>query len=400
VFKGSASYEVHVCQEGRWRIEASFTEEQAALSCARVQLVGHGIQEVKVYKARSLAGLAIQTVIFQRKVPEVKNKPLGLAGSPDGAPFCTTVADLYGFDSRVVVGRMLRQFLDKFRITQTELLHGWTYARKLDEQGTLIGAAVHAVARHHADLGKADAKVRVKQLRALVDQAMGKARDFAAERKRLPAFDLKDLSGSSRRLDEAVGPAEHDYVFLSFLSLHMADRNSLGGKAEMLLDLLAEGLEPRLGALLEGVIADTLGSVDLIKEQLGAQANLADGLCALADVLHGRAADPKLAPVGAVLARVGGLTVAGHAPCCRSVLVDRVRSSLNSDQPLDRRDPTAESALIEKVVARLKGADGALLGGAETEKALARRMLRHRQALLRRQGMHDIADSLAAMRPQ
>jgi len=399
VFKGSASYEVQVRQEGRWRIEASFTEEQAALSCARAQLVGHGIQEVKVYKARSLAGLAIQTVIFQRKAPEIKDKPLGLAGSPEGAPFCTAVADLYGFESRVVMGRMLRQFLDKFRITQTELLHGWTYARKLDEQGTLIGAAVHAVARHHADLGKANASARVKELRALVDQAMVKARDFAAERKRLPAFDPKDLSGSSRRIEDAVGPAEHDYVFLGFLTLHLSDSNSLGGKVEMLLDLMAEGLEPRLNALLEGVIADALGSVDLIKELLGAQANLADGLCALADVLHGRAADPKLEPVGRSLARIGGLTVAGHAPCCRSVLVDRLRSSLNSDQPLDRRDAMAESGLIEKVVAHLKGADGALLGGAETEKALARRLLRHRQALLRRQGMHDIADSLAATRP-
>ncbi|HEY0835311.1 MAG TPA: hypothetical protein VGE72_15520 [Azospirillum sp.] len=399
MFKGSASFEVQVRQEGRWRIEATFTEEQAALSCARAQLVGHGVQEVKVFKARSLAGLAIQTAIFHRKVPEVKERPLGLSGSPEGAPFCTELADLYGFDSRVVIGRMLRQFLDKFRITQTELLHGWSFARKLDEQGSLIGAAVHAVARHHADLGKVNANARVKELRALVDQAIIRARDFAAERKRLPAFDPKDLAGTSRRIEYAVGPAEHDYVFLSVLALHLSDANSLGGKVDMLLDLMDEGLEPRLNALLEGVVADALGSAELVKELLGAQANLADGLCALADVLHGRAADPKLAPVGRSLARIGGLTVAGHAPCCRRVLVDRVRSALNSDQPLDRRDPMAEASLIDAVVAHLRGTDGALLGGAETEKALAKRLLRHRQALLRRQGMHDIADGLAAIRP-
>ncbi|WP_431855498.1 hypothetical protein [Azospirillum sp.] len=400
MFKGNALFEVQVRVDDRWRMEATFTEEQAALSCARVQMTVAGVQEVKVFKSRSLAGLAIQTAIFHRKVPEQKSKPLTIAGTAEGAPYCTELADLYGFESRVVIGRLLRQFLDKFQVTPTELLHGWTYARKLDEQGTLMGAAIHAVARHHGDTRKVAVAARVKELRALVDRALVRARDFNAERKRLPAFDESDLAATSRRIGQAVGAEEHDFVFLAMLSQYLTNANSLAGKMELLVKMMARTDDPHLSALLEGVVADGLGAADVVKELLGAQPTLAAGLCALADTLYGRRPGEKDVPVHPLLACIGALTVTGRAPSCRIVLLERVRSALNSDQPLDRKDAKAEAALVETLALRLKGADGTLLGGAETEKALAKRLLRHRQAILRQQGMHDIADRLAGtLRP-
>ncbi len=395
MFKGSALYEVQIRQDDRWRMEAAFTEEQAALSCARVQLTVPGVQEVKVFKSRSLAGLALQTAVFHRKAPEQKSRPLGLSGTAEGAPYCTDLAELYGFESRVVIGRLLRQFLDRFQVTPTELLHGWGHARRLDEQGTLMGAAIHAVARHHGDAHKVAVAGRVKELRALVDRALVRARD-AAGRKSLPAFDGADLAATSRRIERAVGPEEHDFVFLAQLTQHLAGTSSLVGKMELLVKLMARSDDERLSALLEGVVADGLGSADVVKELLGAQPSLAGGLCALADALYGRRPGEKDVPVRPLLACIGALAAAGRAPGCRIVLVERVRSALNGDQPLDRRDARAEATLVEGIVARLKGPDGTLLGGAETERALARRLLRNRQAILRQQGMHDIADRLPA----
>lgn len=399
MFGSSSTYEVQVRREGRWRIEATFTEEEAALSNARVQMTGRGVEEVKVTKYRSLAGMSLETVLFQKKTPEIKNKPLGLGGSAEGAPYCLSPDDLYGFEARVVIGRLLRPFLDKFHITATELLHSWSYVRKLDEQGTLIGAAIHAIARHHADTKGVAVPARVRELRAFADVAMSRARDFLAERKRLPAFDPKDLAASSRAIDYAVGVDGHDFVFLAQLAIHLADSNSLTGKLEMLLNLLHDESEPRHFALIDGVMADALGSADVVKELLGAQLNLAMGLCVLADHIHGRDPDPAFLrgaePASPLLARICDLALHGRAPQCRAVLVDRIRQSLNGEQPLDRRDPKAEAQLVDLVSTHLKGADGRLLGGADVEKAMARRMLRHRQNLLRGQGMHDIADRLS-----
>lgn len=393
--KSSTAYEVQVRREGRWVIEASFFEEDAALSCARVQMTSGGVEEVKVLKYRTLAGLSLETVVFNKTVPVVKDKPMLLGGTAEGAPVCTSADDLYGFDSRVVIGRLLRAFLDKYRITPTELLHSWTYLRKLDEQGILLGAAIQAVARHHADLHGLAVPARARELRGFADAVMARARDFQAERKRLPAFDPKDLAGTSRMIDAAVGEAGHDAVFLGLLTIHLADRNALVGKLDLLLDLIDDDSSPRHLALIDGVMADALGSADVVKDLLGAQPNLAMGLCVLADHILGRDPEPKGEPASPLLARVGDLIVHDRAPCCRAVLVDRIRQSLNGTQPLDRRDPKKEALLADHVAARLRDGQGRLLGGPDAEKALARRLIRHRQAILREQGMHDIADRLS-----
>lgn len=394
VFKSSKSFEVHIRRDGRWQMMSAFADQDAALSSARTHLVSGGTQEVKVVKFRCLAGMELETVILHKVAPETNGKALSLGGSAEGAPLCRTLDEFCGFESRVVIGRLLRPFLDAQKITPTELLYGWPHARKLEEQGSLLGAAIQSVARHQNEAHGVAIPVRVKELRALTDAATARARDFLAERKRLPAFDLTDLAGSSRLIDEAVGEEEHDAVFLLQLTLQLSGCGSLMGKLETLAALMDDDAEPRHLALLDGVVADILGSAETIKELLGRQANLAHGLCALADALMGRDSPPTQEPAAPALRHIGQLALRGRAPCCQSVLLERLRQSLSGDQPLDRRDPKAEGALIEEINHRLSLPTGGLLGGTAIVRAMERRRMNHRRSVLRASGMHDIADRL------
>jgi len=392
---GSVSYEVQSRREGRWRIEGAYTDQEAALSAARSQLAAAGVEEAKVVKFRTVAGLSLETVILHKTVPQTQRKGLTLGGTAEGAPFCRTPDDLRGFESRVVIGRLLRPYLDAQRITPTELLHSWPLFRRLEEQGALLGAAIHAAARHHADVHGVSHAARARELRQLVEAVSGAARDALAERRRLPHFDAADLRGTSSAIDEAVGPGGHDALFLVLLSQQLEAGGPLAGKLDMLLALLGDDAEPRHLVLLDGVIADILGSADTVKEMLGAQPSLHAGLCTLADALFDRDPDPALAPMAASLRRVCRLALEGRAPQSRAVLLERLRQSIAGDQPLDRRDAKVEAVLTHDLAARLKGTDGVTIGGAAMEKALERRLLRHRQSVLRAQGMHDIADRLA-----
>ncbi|CAO3354530.1 hypothetical protein [Azospirillum melinis] len=392
---GSVSYEVQSRREGRWRIEGAYTDQEAALSAARSQLAATGVEEAKVVKFRTIAGLSLETVILHKTVPQTQRKGLTLGGTAEGAPFCRTPDDLRGFESRVVIGRLLRPYLDAQRITPTELLHSWPLFRRLEEQGALLGAAIHAAARHHADVHGVSHAARARELRQLVEAVSGAARDALAERRRLPHFDAADLLGTSGAIDGAVGHEGHDALFLVLLSQHLEAGGPLGGKLDMLLALIGDDVEPRHLVLLDGVIADIMGSADTVKELLGAQPSLHAGLGALADALFDRDPDPALAPMAPSLRRVCRLALEGRLPQSRAVLVERLRQSIAGDQPLDRRDAKVEAVLTHDLASRLKGADSATLGGAAMEKALERRLLRHRQSVLRAQGMHDIADRLA-----
>lgn len=396
---GSVSYEVQSRREGRWRIEGAYTDQEAALSAARSQLAARGVEEAKVVKFRTVAGLSLETVILHKTVPQTQRKGLTLGGSAEGAPFCRTPDDLRGFESRVVIGRLLRPYLDAQRITPTELLHSWPLFRRLEEQGALLGAAIHAAARHHADVHGVSHAARARELRQLVEAVSGAARDALAERRRLPHFDAADLPGTSGAIDGAVGREGHDALFLMLLSQHLEAGGPLAGKLDMLLALTGDDIEPRHLVLFDGVIADIMGSADTVKELLGAQPSLHAGLGVLADALFDRDPDPASVPAPAPMApslrRVCRLALEGRLPQSRAVLVERLRQSIAGDQPLDRRDAKVEAVLTHDLAARLKGADGATLGGAAMEKALERRLLRHRQSVLRAQGMHDIADRLA-----
>ncbi|WP_391348809.1 hypothetical protein [Azospirillum sp. A23] len=392
---GSVSYEVQSRREGRWRIEGAYTDQEAALSAARSQLAATGVEEAKVVKFRTVAGLSLETVILHKTVPQTQRKGLTLGGTAEGAPFCRTPDDLRGFESRVVIGRLLRPYLDAQRITPTELLHSWPLFRRLEEQGALLGAAIHAAARHHADVHGVSHAARARELRQLVEAVSGAARDALAERRRLPHFDAADLPGTSRAIDGAVGREGHDALFLMLLSQHLEAGGPLAGKLDMLLALTGDDVEPRHLVLLDGVIADIMGSADTVKELLGAQPSLHAGLGTLADALFDRDPDPALAPMAPSLRRVCRLALEGRLPQSRAVLLERLRQSIAGDQPLDRRDAKVEAVLTHDLADRLKGADGATLGGTAMEKALERRLLRHRQSVLRAQGMHDIADRLA-----
>lgn len=384
------TYEITACRHGRWTLDGVSPDEDGALAAAG-GLLAADAEEVKVTRLRRMpGGFATRTEILHRKRPAGKDRPLAVGGPVADVPVCREPADLYALPARRAVSRLFRQFLDRHRITATELLHGWAWLRKLNEAGTLVTSASHQVAKVQAARTGEAAKARLAALDALVARGMERARDFAAERRGLPAFSLDDLPGSSMRILDRVGEQGHDFVFLAQFSLHLMQAGSIAGRQEMALDLLDRaGDDARVAALLEGVVADTLMTADAVKELLGPHPHLGASLAFLADFLNGRAAG---SPIPA-LARIGHLMDRGHA-ACREVLVGRLLAELARDAPLDRRDPDQDAKLLDMVAARLRDGEGRLLGGEAAEEALARRRLRRHQAVLRGLGLEEQADRL------
>lgn len=390
-------FELHVRRDGRWRIDAAFDAQESAELAARAEISAHGAEEVKVLKYRPFAGFEVEVCVFHRKASDAKDDVVMLGGGGgDGAPICRQVEDLYKFESRVVAGRLLRLFLDKHRITVSELLHGWSYARRLEEQGGLLRAAVAAVARWQCDNLGVDAKERTRAINEFVEQALGGLRAYNASRKNLAALEWRDLDRCRRRVALEVGEGDGDFFFMAQVTEALQGANGVLAKLEMLLDPWEEAGTDQTALLLEAFIADALGGAEVVRELLGAQPNLAAGLATLADLLFGRAPALDGAPVSPALTRIGRMVAEGRAPQCRAMLIERIRASLAGEQPLDRRNPQGDAPAIGMLEQRLLGPDGRMIGGADVAKALTRRAVRHRQSLLRGYGLHDVADAAGA----
>ncbi|HSK38770.1 MAG TPA: hypothetical protein VK943_03295 [Arenibaculum sp.] len=400
------SFEVSALRDGRWTIEAVLENEAAALLNARQRLSDGRADEVKVVRLRAMPdGFTTRTEVLAERRSAGAGRPIVVTGPVDAAPPCETLDDLYGLSGRRLMARLLRRFVETYQVTPTEILHNWTWARKLSDTGNLVQGAIHQVAAAQVARTGGDLRERVAAVERLVAQAMVRARDFAAAQHRLPRFDAGGPAEASRRILGAARPDDvpddaYDFTFLALLSVHLLRANSLVARQEIVLDMIGEDPDPgsdsRLVRLLEGVVADTLGSADMVKDLLGPHPHLGASLVSLADLVRGRADAAGPTPA---LVRIGRLIGSGRGEACRAVLLDRLLAELGRDTPLDRRDPGQDDVLLDRIVENMRDDAGGLIGGAGAEAAISRRRLRRQQAVLRGLGLVEQADQLPAHWP-
>lgn len=396
IFNRKLSFEVFTLKEKRWLIDCICETEEQAVAWARKLIAGGKVEAVRIVQNRTMpiTGFTTTRIIFEEQAPVVTEKPV-VVNEPSGdiVSVCVSTADIYGAPSRRMLATVLRDYFVKVQITPTELLHGWTHVRKLQDNGSILMTAVHRAGSAQARCTASEPKDRINRLGRMVEEVSARARDFAAERKKLPHFDGTDLGSYCQKLRAQVGDEQYDYVFRSMLTAWLYDQRSLGAKLEAVLGLATDGLDPAILQELDSTMADILCFGETIQDLFGAQANMGSFLIALADLLNGRtevletARNPALRDIGLRLQ-------SGLLPQCREVLVERLLREVGSDKPLDRNDPQQDQRLLERLAERLKGEDGVTLGGEATEKAIATRKLRLRQNLLRQMGLHSIAENL------
>lgn len=388
----SFRYEVQVSSARIWTVRRIFSDRGDAVACARAAFARPAVDGVMVTRFRATPrGRAFDTVILHEERGPVRGgRGVGLV---DRAPACSVAHDILRLDGRLTILHVLDGFLRGEAITPTELLHHSGHMGRLRRAGDLLDRSIRAIARAQAQALGGSARDRLPVLRSLLSLLEAEVLDAEALCRRLPPFDAADLPGYSRRVAAEAGPDRHAAVLLSTLSEHLRGCVSLGHKLDRTLHFLAQDLDEATGMMVEGILADLLAFGPVLRDLFGPQPCLADRLDHLADLLHGRVPPEGQTP-SARLQAVILLVGAGRAPSAAAVLLERLLAELEGGTPLDERDPGAEALRLEALALRLHDGQGALLGGQRTEGALAQRRMRARQDLLRRLGLHDVADAL------
>jgi len=387
VRKVKRQYEVLYQRYGRWEIDALFEGDTDAIARAESLLANEKLkaEAVKVVAQRNgMNGGIVEEPLFLKEREAAKSKPLQITGDTTPVAPCTELKQFFALDSRLAVGRLLRQFLDKMQVTPTELMHSARLIQKLDNAGNMIMASVQRVAGGQAKAMNVPVKDRVEALERFAFQARKLAGDYEAERRTLPPFDTEDLAKTRRRINIAVGDGRADHVFMCHLSAMLVDQPSIPAKLDAIVGLMGRDNAVETYDLLEGVIADILGGGESLRDVLGAQPTLQRHIYALIDVIKG--GSPEIPwPDGSVMPTVSGYIAAGQAPQSQRVLVERLQTALASAVLLDQNQPDADAQLLKAVVDRLTEGPGKLLGGEATAQAVAQRRKRqqagHRQRL-------------------
>lgn len=374
MFRKKINFEVQILRDGRWVMQEICDDEAAATELAQKFLKRSEIEGARVVRDwQRNDDRHVEKVVFcEEKRRNEKEKII--ANQIDSANQCTVYEDYFRLESRLTINRVIRTYLDRQVLTPTELLHNFSELRRLSNFDSLLPASVDRVASLQARQSGEDSRARRDAIFGTFEKIMAEARE--AERSRaLQSLSGKDFAGTYAKVASVVDvPERRDYLALVALSRHLVTNRNWLGKLADLVEQVKPEVAPDATRLVDGVIADVLGSPVVVQELLGWQPNLATAVCRLADLCEGKmpAADR---PEDDILHVLNRLFAKNALPSARTALVDRIRRQLAGAGALNRMEPAKEAGAFKQVLDRLLHVDGTF-GGPPTAEALTRRAFR------------------------
>ncbi|WP_452001833.1 serine/threonine-protein kinase [Azospirillum largimobile] len=297
--------------------------------------------------------------------------PQAATGSLDEVELCGALADYHALPARMVIGVVLRPYLDPLCLTTTELIHLAKPLKSCLDQGALVESAITRVAAVQARAPGQEQLRRRQAIRSAVDESWARARTAQAAFAAMPRGRRPVDWLLSQGTATPTGDAEYDLRVA--VALELVEIKSWGAKLDRLLELHQWDRDERLAAAVDGVIGDILASAAAGAELFGA--NLLPGtlLSTLCDMLFGRIGMEAMGPN-----RIGVLNALfrqGKLPMAKAAVLDRIRRQLKAPQPLGRGAFDQEAELLKTLTAHLLTRDG-LIGGAAMADALTVRYSR------------------------
>jgi hypothetical protein len=364
------SFDVETMQAGRWVIDCVSEREFPARKRANELLANPkcaGARIIRTWKRPD--GVSVDTEIFCQTREVKDDEKLRVTQVDTPIVRCQTLKDFFGFESRQAMSRIFRTYLARFALTPTEIIHNLWHLRRLDEKDGLIRAAVDMVATLQTNDGVQDVAVRRAEIYAAFESMLARAR--AIDTASLPKLDRK-FSDVMASLGGFMDSDERRYLMLTALSRELGKLPSWLGKLELLCRLATEETEPEVLDMLDGVIADVLGT-DVVRDLLGVQRTLRITIFALLDLAEGIA--PQAADGVDITRTLCQLLALGKLPLSRRAIIDRAHRALRSPNLLRPNDPAQEPEELRKLIARLITPVG-LHSGADTAHALTTRFTR------------------------
>jgi len=367
-----------------WTILGISRHEREATKLAKEHRKKGGYSAVRVMREKydQASGTFRSSQVF---LDGREKKPSKFADQ-GGPVSCWRPSDFYSFHGRRTINRLLRDELDRWTITATELVHSLEYVERLEDTGTVLQRAVQHVAIAESQDG-GDVQERVKQLYELVDLALD------GLRKDWQSGDVPDVtvSGFPAIISELGQRQNPGYWLNCGLVGYLRDAGSQPKKISRLLALLDAGLEKWVIDALDGLIGELIAANGVMQGLIGEQPDLGRALIKMADLALGKF-DPGEVAVDPATAMLNQFFADNRLPNARTGLARRLKREAKGNRRLMSDNLLAEVETVSSLREHLAMADGSLLGGEGMADALDRRVAGYLNAEKLRDYLDTAAD--------
>ncbi|HAK64081.1 MAG TPA: hypothetical protein DCO82_12650 [Alphaproteobacteria bacterium] len=359
---GQVHYEIYtMAPRGKWQFHSALESRDAALKQAKELVIGSTAVKVTKETLNPADGNYISVSIFQEgKVTPSSSKP-GKTESVESLP-CFKPQDLYSYQARKTIARLLQESLNRWKITVLELLHNSGHLERLESSGTILQAAVQKMAIAQSQSGEGSISERVKFLHKLVSDGMVMVYKDR-EKNRIPKIRNNDIGALATQLSS---DPRREYLLNAAIAAHLQECASWNEKLIKILELISaipasddDALRQFCLKTVDGYVSEILSASSAIKDLVGEQPDLGAMLQTLTDLSCGRLAiDANTLQGSAILNQHFG---AGELPDSRTAILRRVLQEIESPKRLTHDALEMEVKLIRRLASRVVQASGNLL---------------------------------------
>lgn len=354
-------YEIHIKPpRGKWQFYGAMESRDKAIKQAKELCGGGASVQVMKETLNPANGNYLSVRIFQEGDSDSFKKVTGKTEEFESLP-CFKPLDLYSYDARKTIARLLQDSLNRWKITTLELLHCPKNLERLEGTGTVLQAAVQKMAIAQAQAGEGSISERVKTLHKLISDAMVMVY-VDRDKKRLPVLDNTTLNALANRL---ATDARREYLFNAAITAHLQDAPDWDSKLLLMLQLIKDvpGDDPLTRTFcldrIDGFVSEILSASSAIKGIVGDQPDLASALMCLTDLFCGQLpGSASKAPGVAELSKHFSL---GELPEARTALIRRVMKELEGPKRLSQDGLDVEVKFLRRLATKIMIACGNLL---------------------------------------
>ena len=347
---GKIHYEIHIKPaKDKWKMAGVMESRDAAIRHAR-ELSGSGMA-VQVTKETHQPGEGnyLSVCIFREGTTNswARDPNAGKVDLVEALP-CFQPGDLYSFESRQTIARLMRDSLARWQITPLELLHHPGHLERLESTGTVLQAAVQKVAIAQSQAGEGSVAERVKNLHKLISDAM-KIVFVDHSKERLPNFAKTDFSALAEKLD---GHPRSEYLLNCAISDQLAQCESWDQKLSTVLQWITElpaneAANRQALNSIDGFVAEIMSAPSAVKDILGQQESLGDAIALLVRLFSGQLTDDN--NLGKGILALNRYLATERLPQSKMSIAKRILEELGSNQRLAPKSIADELIITKKM---------------------------------------------------
>ena len=345
-------YEVfrRVGAKGGWTMHDVRSSRDDAITMAQELMASEKATGVKVVKEtyNDDTGDFMSLKIFEEGHNQVK-VDVKAEDAPHALP-CFKPDDLYSYQARATIARLLSDFLARCKITVTELIHRADMLEKLEATGTLYQHAIQKVAVAQAASTNIPVQQIVKSLNELTTKAIHKVyRD-----QRNGAFTDTSAEQFAPLAVKLAANPDSQYLFNGALARYLSQATGWDEKVQRLLTLMeyapddANGRKLLLSAV-DSIIAEILSGSAALQDLMGKTENLAGALTNLVSLFLGKEIEG---------ARQGLCALSAHfakddLPAAKTAIAGRIIAEIKSNRRLCPESMVDELKALRGIANRL-----------------------------------------------